>query len=103
MHPIDERRKELKFLIDALSKEQLHREYTKQLVYDPIEKTDNPQWILNERSLMLDRTNMIRASHHLLPVSFIEIYKAENSAKGHSDYTHKFALYCLEYGRGERE
>jgi hypothetical protein len=52
-----------------------------------------PEWNVYELEQMLDAVNQIRKNNH---ASFDDIRKAERNAVGHSDYTHKFALYCAE-------
>ena len=54
-------------------------------------------WVSYERKVMMDAVNEERAAAGQPPVS-VEDFKrrAENQALGHSDYAHKFALYCWE-------
>ncbi len=86
----------------ALIKAQEQRKNKKEWVADP---NDNnvvtPEWILFERQTMLDLTNEERKLNNLPPVTIQQIIRAENCACGHTDYTHKFALYCARMSRGE--
>ena len=54
------------------------------------------EWIVYERQVMFKAANSWRK------VSMEQIMKAERSACGHSDYSHKFALYCAEIVLEER-
>jgi hypothetical protein len=54
------------------------------------------QWILDERQAMCDAVNRLRSLHGKPVVTLAEIERVERSAVGHSDYAHKFALYCAE-------
>ena len=60
-----------------------------------------PGWVLHERDVMHDRVNALRARMHRDPVSSDAIRLAEQSACGHSDYTHKFALRCAFLVEGD--
>ena len=53
-------------------------------------------WITFERKIMFNAVNDKRLEFNLSPLTLDQFRKAENSAVGHTDYTHKFALYCAE-------
>jgi hypothetical protein len=52
---------------------------------------------------MFDATNLLRSKYSLPLIDIKDIFKIEQQAMGHVDYVEKFALYCLELGRGERK
>jgi hypothetical protein len=54
------------------------------------------EWVLYERQVMFDAVNELRHTRMLSPIKMCRLMDAERSATGHSDYTHKFALYCAE-------
>lgn len=53
-------------------------------------------WIELERKRMLAEVNTRRIMAFRAPLLLEEIVRCENLALGHSDYGHKFALYCRE-------
>jgi hypothetical protein len=54
-----------------------------------------PAWVVHERKCMVEAVNEHRIALGKNPVDMETfIRKAENPAVGHSDYAHKFALYC---------
>jgi uncharacterized protein YkwD len=58
-------------------------------------------WVVFERQAMFDALNAERQVHKLPPITmetFID--RVETLAYGHSDYTHKLALYCAEMAHG---
>jgi hypothetical protein len=58
---------------------------------------DEPGWVQFERHLMFGLVNRERSARRLPPMDIgAFIAKAEDPAVGHSDYTHKFALYSTE-------
>jgi hypothetical protein len=59
-------------------------------------KKRTEEWILDERRAMLDAVNSRRAHLGKLPVPVTDVERVERQAVGHSDYAHKFALYCTE-------
>lgn len=58
-------------------------------------------WILEEREVMLRAVNVERAWIGKVPLSYETVLRVENSAKGHTDYTHKYALGCAFLVRDE--
>lgn len=52
-------------------------------------------WVIYERKCMFDAVNEYRMALKKNPIDVATLVnKAENQAMGHSDYAHKFALYC---------
>jgi hypothetical protein len=61
-----------------------------------------PGWAVFEVQGMHAEVNRFRALEGQPEVSMEDIWRVEGSAKGHCDYSMKFALYCTElalYGR----
>jgi hypothetical protein len=61
-----------------------------------------PAWAVFEVNAMRDAVNRIRALDGQAEVSNDDLWGAETSASGHSDYSFKFVLYCVElalYGK----
>lgn len=61
-----------------------------------------PAWAVFEVESMHDTINRLRASNGQPGITMDDVWTAEGLAKGHSDYSIKFALYCAElalYGR----
>lgn len=61
-----------------------------------------PAWAVFEMETMLGAVNKVRASVGHPEATMDDLWMAEGLAKGHSDYSPKFALYCAElalYGR----
>lgn len=63
-------------------------------------------WVIYEREEMRKAVESLRATLDLATLSDSTmdelVSKAEREATGHSDYTHKFSLYCAEaalYGK----
>jgi hypothetical protein len=54
------------------------------------------QWIADERQAMCDAVNSIRLLRGKPLVTLADVERVERQAVGHSDYGHKFALYCAE-------
>ena len=52
------------------------------------------EWIIAERQAMFDAVNSKRTARDKTPLLITDIERVERQAVGHSDYTHKFALYC---------
>jgi len=58
-------------------------------------------WVVFERQVMFDAVNAERQVHKLPPINMETfISKVETLALGHSDYTHKLALYGAEMAHG---
>jgi hypothetical protein len=53
-------------------------------------------WILDERQTMLDAVNRERSRRGKTSLALTDVERVERQAVGHSDYAHKFALYCVE-------
>lgn len=74
----------------------LHYALETALVRQAKKRDDDPDWIENERKLMREIVNENREKHGREPVTLADIERVERTAVGHSDYVHKFALYCAE-------
>jgi hypothetical protein len=55
-----------------------------------------PEWVLFERTQMHEAVNKERRRFHKESIDVKTIIRAENCAKGHSDYQSKLVLYCTE-------
>jgi hypothetical protein len=60
-----------------------------------------PEWNVYELNIMLEAVNKVRNdNYHVLNekpyVTLDDIRRVERGAVGHSDYSHKFSLYCAE-------
>lgn len=64
--------------------------------YLPIEGGKVLDWRHYEMLTMLKSVNMMRQGHDRPFVTFADIEWAEGQARGHIDYTKKFALHCAE-------
>ncbi|MCX4750978.1 hypothetical protein OG455_41590 [Kitasatospora sp. NBC_01287] len=53
-------------------------------------------WVTFERTVMLNAVNAARAAQLLPPIPISAVEAVEQQAIGHSDYSTKFALYCVE-------
>jgi len=65
-------------------------------VYRPKQIVTILEWNLHELNFMTDLINSVRAAKNKEAVTLLDVRKVEVNAMGHSDYTHKFALYCAE-------
>jgi hypothetical protein len=54
------------------------------------------EWNVYEMQTVLDSVNFRRLGSALPALTIQDIMKIEHEACGHSDYTHKFALYAAE-------
>lgn len=61
------------------------------------------RWVLYERWRLLEAVNTERHCRGLEPVGASEIKRVELMAFGHSDYAHKYAIYCAELALGESD
>lgn len=59
-------------------------------------------WVTYERLQMLSAVNIERAKRGLSLLTAEDIQRVEQMALGHSDYSLKFALYCMELALGEK-
>jgi len=75
---------------------QLHYALKTALVREAAKRGKNLAWIEAERKVMLTLVNQERQKHGRDPVTLEDVERVERSAVGHSDYAHKFALYCAE-------
>jgi hypothetical protein len=57
---------------------------------------EEPAWVVFEVQTMRDAINKVRASDGMPEATMDDLWKVEGFAKGHSDYSMKFALYCTE-------
>lgn len=65
-------------------------------------KYQEPAWAVFEMETMLGAVNKIRTSDGKPAATMDDLWRVEGTAKGHSDYSTKFALYCVElalYGK----
>jgi uncharacterized protein YkwD len=60
-----------------------------------------PEWVFFERKTMTAAVNAERQKKGLPAVPPSEVIRVERQASGHSDYSHKFALYCAELAIGK--
>jgi hypothetical protein len=85
---------------EILKKAQTHRQERVGLVDLPkiygVIFNNVPEWNLYEMRVMQDTVNQERKDNALSLVTLDDIRRAESGAVGHSDYPHKFALYCAE-------
>lgn len=65
-------------------------------LYDPTKETTMLQWNIFELHTMEIAVNEIREKRNRPKITFADIRKIETKAIGHSDYTHKLALYCAD-------
>jgi hypothetical protein len=59
-----------------------------------------PEWAAFEIESLFSRINEERKNLGLDPCALQEVQLADSQASGHSDYSHKFALYCAEIAQG---
>ena len=69
----------------------------------PTRNGQEPRWVVDTQLAMLTETNRLRDIQGLEPVDLSTIEQVEQMAIGHSDYGHKFALYCAELAIGVRD
>ncbi len=87
-----------------LQSAQYQRDNRDALVDDPLTNRRVFAWVLFERTVMRNTINAHRAIvRGVCPVPMSHVIRAESNALGHSDYTSKFALYCVELALGEFE
>lgn len=60
-------------------------------------------WVERQRKAIRAECDQVRKELGLPPVSDEAFSRAENLAVGHSDFSHKFALYCAEDVRHDLE
>lgn len=60
-----------------------------------------PQWVPYELETLLRAINGKRSERGLAPCSMGDLLRVEKRALGHSDYTHKMALYARNLVEGE--
>lgn len=60
-----------------------------------------PEWVLFERSKMVEAVNEERRNRGLSILPVEAIRRQERAAVGHSDYASKYALYCAQLALGE--
>lgn len=75
---------------------QLHRDFEELLQREASKRRSRRDWILAERLALFEAVNARRALVGKPSVPITEIERVERQAVGHSDYGHKFALYCAE-------
>jgi hypothetical protein len=77
-------------MLRVLSKAQELRSQKSEWIGDELE------WVIYEREVMLKAINAIRLQHGRPEATVQEVMRMENCAKGHVDYSSKFALYAAE-------
>ena len=60
------------------------------------------EWIAKERDALRNTVNDIRVERSMQPLYTDSITRAEERARGHSDYASKLALYCAELCQPDR-
>ena len=95
------RLKNKEHLLKVLSKAQGERDKRQELVtcvawWNPSKTEDIPAWCEYEQEVMLGEVNKLRDKKGLPLIGPLDIARVEAMAKGHSDYSSKFALYCAE-------
>jgi hypothetical protein len=73
-----------------------YRRFYEALTQAQSKRKRQTDWVAFEAAIMLHEVNAFRAERGKAPVDMTTLKKAEGGALGHSDYTRKFALYCLE-------
>lgn len=63
---------------------------------------DEPGWVFYEREAMHAAVNRERSARGLGSVTLLDVRRVERWAQGHSDYAHKYALYCAEIAVGDQ-
>lgn len=63
---------------------------------DPVDGTNESEWVVKERQVMLDRTRAWLMYMDGILVSMEDIERVEERAAGHIDYTKKFAIGCAD-------
>lgn len=58
------------------------------------------KWLDAEIDCMHAEVNRLRNSRAMTDVSRLVVVRHERAASGHTDYAHKFALYCAELALG---
>ena len=77
--------------LEDLQKDRKTRPEIKEFNGEPL-----PEWAIYEIESMFDRVNQIRRDLGLDTCPIKDVLTADHMAAGHSDYSHKFALYCAE-------
>ena len=57
---------------------------------------DELEWVIYEREMMLQAVNAVRLQRKQPQITVEEVYRVEELAVGHIDYSEKFALYCAQ-------
>jgi hypothetical protein len=81
-------------ILAALTEAQRDRGNRCRATFDPLANRPTPEWVLHERLAVLIATNVERLRFGKQPISLQDVFKAEQQATGHSDYSHKYALQC---------
>lgn len=63
---------------------------------------EQPAWVFYEREVMHAEVNRERSARGLGPLTLLDVRRVERWAQGHSDYGHKYAIYCTELAVGDR-
>lgn len=93
--------KRMRGVFDNAAKERRKRS---EMVEDPLDPGMMTfGWVIHEREQMHAAVNAERVRRGLAPVGLRPIFRADQMAGGHSDYSSKFPLYCTEIALGENE
>jgi hypothetical protein len=74
----------------VLIEAQKHRDERQDLVHGEL------GWVVFERETMFAAVNKKRVEFNLPTITLEHLKRVEAQAVGHTDFTHKFALYCAE-------
>ena len=82
----------------VLARAMLHRKDRMNITIDPhcVYNGEVPEWVLYERNCVFNEVNAQRVLLKKKPIEMKLVVRAENSAKGHSDYQRKYALNAME-------
>lgn len=105
MTPTDTRLHLIGEMQKVLSRAAQERRERPDLVDDPIGPWPGQEleWVLYEREQLLTAVNVERASRGLPEAALSDVKRVEQMAVGHTDYGHKFSIYCAELAMGETE
>lgn len=94
--PIPHRMALLDRLQKALAEAQAHRPERQELVADEYDTIRIPGWVAFEREAMFRAVTEERAKLGKRPIPMDLVVRHERMASGHSDYSQKYAIYCME-------
>lgn len=96
MQAFSQRQFMIKTLGAVFSEAAGQRNQRSEFVRDMTDNTHVPGWVIYEREQMFGAINAERAKMGKEPIELRSYVRAENCAKGHSDYAKKLALYATE-------